>query len=104
MDEGEEVIRKIMGRAAILRESVVRCPECGHQAREEMPVDSCVIQYKCKACHVILKPRVGDCCVFCSYGSVPCPPGRWIEGDVSATLEQLRAAARKVVQVWLGRE
>jgi hypothetical protein len=21
-----------------------------------------------------LKPEPGDCCVFCSYGSVPCPP------------------------------
>jgi hypothetical protein len=21
-----------------------------------------------------LKPLAGDCCVFCSYGSVPCPP------------------------------
>ncbi|MFZ0027756.1 MAG: GDCCVxC domain-containing (seleno)protein, partial [Pseudolabrys sp.] len=19
-------------------------------------------------------PKDGDCCVFCSYGSVPCPP------------------------------
>jgi hypothetical protein len=22
----------------------------------------------------VLKPKQGDCCVFCSYGSVPCPP------------------------------
>lgn len=21
-----------------------------------------------------LKPKSGDCCVLCSYGSVPCPP------------------------------
>ncbi|HEX6268144.1 MAG TPA: GDCCVxC domain-containing (seleno)protein [Burkholderiales bacterium] len=21
-----------------------------------------------------LAPRAGDCCVFCSYGDVPCPP------------------------------
>jgi hypothetical protein len=21
-----------------------------------------------------LSPKAGDCCVFCSYGSVPCPP------------------------------
>ena len=25
-------------------------------------------------CHEVLKPQPGDCCVFCSYGSVPCPP------------------------------
>jgi hypothetical protein len=23
---------------------------------------------------VRLRPKAGDCCVFCSYGSVPCPP------------------------------
>jgi hypothetical protein len=22
----------------------------------------------------LLKPKSGDCCVFCSYGDVPCPP------------------------------
>jgi hypothetical protein len=22
----------------------------------------------------MLRPKPGDCCVFCSYGSVPCPP------------------------------
>jgi hypothetical protein len=21
-----------------------------------------------------LRPKQGDCCVFCSYGTVPCPP------------------------------
>ncbi|WP_327036906.1 GDCCVxC domain-containing (seleno)protein [Methylomarinum vadi] len=21
-----------------------------------------------------MKPKKGDCCVFCSYGTVPCPP------------------------------
>ena len=22
----------------------------------------------------LLRPKAGDCCVFCSYGSIPCPP------------------------------
>jgi hypothetical protein len=22
----------------------------------------------------VLRPKPGDCCVFCSYGSVKCPP------------------------------
>ena len=30
--------------------------------------------YDCKGCAMRLKPLAGDCCVFCSYGSVPCPP------------------------------
>jgi hypothetical protein len=24
----------------------------------------------------LLRPKPGDCCVFCSYGSVKCPPMR----------------------------
>jgi uncharacterized membrane protein YfcA len=30
--------------------------------------------YDCKGCGERLKPLEGDCCVFCSYGSVRCPP------------------------------
>ena len=39
-----------------------------------MPTDACLFFHECSACHVLLRPRAGDCCVFCSYGSVPCPP------------------------------
>jgi hypothetical protein len=30
--------------------------------------------YECVTCGTMLRPKLGDCCVFCSYGSVPCPP------------------------------
>ena len=39
-----------------------------------MPQDACRFFYDCKGCGERLKPNPGDCCVFCSYGSVPCPP------------------------------
>jgi hypothetical protein len=39
-----------------------------------MPTDACQFFYLCKGCGERLKPLAGDCCVFCSYGSVPCPP------------------------------
>ena len=39
-----------------------------------MPTDACVFFYDCKGCGERLKPLPGSCCVFCSYGSVPCPP------------------------------
>jgi len=39
-----------------------------------MPTDACQFFYDCKGCGVVLKPLAGDCCVFCSYGTVPCPP------------------------------
>ena len=55
-------------------QSIITCPECGRRATEIMPSDACVFVYDCPACHARLKPKQGDCCVFCSYGSVPCPP------------------------------
>ncbi|PVY57407.1 hypothetical protein C8D04_2692 [Simplicispira sp. 125] len=39
-----------------------------------MPTDACQWFYECEECHTVLRPKPGDCCVFCSYGSVPCPP------------------------------
>lgn len=41
---------------------------------EQMPQAACLYFYECTGCGVLLKPKPGDCCVFCSYGSVPCPP------------------------------
>jgi hypothetical protein len=39
-----------------------------------MPTNACQFFYECTGCAVRLRPKEGDCCVFCSYGSVPCPP------------------------------
>ncbi|OFX02927.1 MAG: hypothetical protein A3E78_04330 [Alphaproteobacteria bacterium RIFCSPHIGHO2_12_FULL_63_12] len=57
-------------------QSTIVCPYCGAATRETMPVDSCLYFYDCKSCNAVLKPRVGDCCVFCSYGDVRCPAKR----------------------------
>jgi hypothetical protein len=54
--------------------SILRCPSCGAEREETMPTDACQIVYVCPSCQATLRPRSGDCCVFCSYGSVPCPP------------------------------
>lgn len=56
------------------RTSVLHCPECSFEETLEMPTDACVYFNRCAGCGVLLKPKPGDCCVFCSYGSVPCPP------------------------------
>lgn len=53
--------------------SQITCPECGHKKEEIMPNDACQFFYECENCHKILKPKEGDCCVYCSYGSVSCP-------------------------------
>jgi len=55
-------------------ESTITCPECGYQQTEVMPTDACQFFWDCPKCGVKLKPKEGDCCVFCSFGSVPCPP------------------------------
>jgi hypothetical protein len=57
----------------MILESVIHCPACGHEKREVMPIDACMIIYNCEGCRTALRPKLGDCCVFCSYGSVPCP-------------------------------
>lgn len=54
--------------------SMLTCPQCGHQAIETMPTDACQYFYDCQGCGAVLKPKPGDCCVFCSYGDVACPP------------------------------
>jgi hypothetical protein len=59
--------------AAIL-ESTLTCPGCGAQSTERMPTDACLYFWNCPSCGLRMKPREGDCCVFCSYGTAPCPP------------------------------
>ena len=61
------------GSDVILHSTLV-CPQCGHTERLEMPTDACLFFHECRACKVLLKPKPGDCCVFCSYADVPCPP------------------------------
>jgi hypothetical protein len=58
----------------IITESTLTCPECGHSEKELMPENACQYFYECKGCGVLLKPNPGDCCVFCSFGDVKCPP------------------------------
>lgn len=58
----------------ITTHSTITCPVCGFQKQEEMPIDACRYFYSCTRCSTVLKPLPGDCCVFCSYGMVKCPP------------------------------
>ena len=67
--------------------SEITCPQCGHRKVEEMPTDACQFFYECQGCGAILRPKAGACCVFCSYGSIPCP---------SIQLERQAAAAGAV--------
>ena len=54
--------------------STITCPFCGHSAVETMPTLACQYFYDCRGCRAVLRPKSGDCCVFCSYGDRGCPP------------------------------
>ncbi len=61
-------------QSEVILQSILTCPACGHADVETMPTDACQFFYECTGCKAVLRPRAGDCCVFCSYGSVKCPP------------------------------
>ncbi len=63
-----------MNQKEIILESTITCPNCDHKKTETMPTDACSWLYQCESCNELLKPLEGDCCVYCSYGTVPCPP------------------------------
>lgn len=64
-----------MSTAPIIElKSTLQCPHCGFRKEETMPTDACQYFYECGGCHALLKPKPGDCCVFCSFGSAKCPP------------------------------
>ncbi|MGA7327754.1 MAG: GDCCVxC domain-containing (seleno)protein [Rhodomicrobium sp.] len=67
--------------------STITCPTCGKRAAEIMPTDACQYFYECKRCGLVMKPEKGDCCVFCSFGDVPCPPVQE-SGRCCGTLEE----------------
>ncbi|HEX9652746.1 MAG TPA: GDCCVxC domain-containing (seleno)protein, partial [bacterium] len=58
----------------VILKSTLTCPHCGFAEDIDMPNDACQYFYQCRNCEVILKAKPGDCCVFCSYGTVKCPP------------------------------
>ena len=58
----------------IILQSTITCPACGHQKEETMPTNACQYFYECEDCKNVLKPTGKDCCVYCSYGTVACPP------------------------------
>ncbi|HQT80952.1 MAG: hypothetical protein B7Z60_02020 [Ferrovum sp. 37-45-19] len=59
---------------SLILTSTLTCPDCGNKWQENMPQDSCIFFGECPYCHLLLKPLKGDCCIYCSYGSHPCPP------------------------------
>jgi len=67
----------------VILQSTLTCPACGHVKEESMPVDACQWFYECEGCQALLRPKEGDCCVFCSYGTNHCPPLQGESGSCS---------------------
>jgi len=40
---------------------------------EQMPTNYCQYFWECPHCKKNLKPKEGDCCIYCSYGNTKCP-------------------------------
>lgn len=75
--------------------SVITCPRCGFSKEETMPTDSCQIVYTCAACGAVLRPKPNDCCVFCSYGSVQCPPMQIVPSEEFSRIHMRQHPFRK---------
>ncbi len=71
---GWQFYQKRKKRNQVVLLSTLTCPNCGFQQKETMPEDACQYFYECQNCKTVLKPKAGDCCVYCSYGTVKCPP------------------------------
>lgn len=54
--------------------SELRCQRCGHLETLTMPEDACLVFHSCAGCGAVIRPNDGDCCVFCSFGTLACPP------------------------------
>jgi hypothetical protein len=46
--------------------STLTCLDCGHVETKTMPTDARQFFYDCKGYGVVLKPKPGDCCLYCS--------------------------------------
>lgn len=63
----------ISAKKTLVFQSTISCPNCNHNKKEMMSHDACEFFYECENCKIVLKPRQGDCCIYCSYGNVKCP-------------------------------
>ena len=70
--------------SSVILDSILTCPHCGAESVERMPTDACIYFHECPGCHTLMRPKTGDCCVFCSYGTVKCPPVQQSRGCCEA--------------------
>jgi len=69
-----EAVIPVLSNGLIVLVAALICPFCGHKAVETMPETYCQHFYDCKGCGTLLRPKQGDCCVYCSYADAKRPP------------------------------
>ena len=52
--------------------STITCPHCSATETLEITKGYSLHLYRCFACGGILKPKSGDCCIFCSFSDLDC--------------------------------
>ncbi len=65
----------------VMTKARLTCPQCGYVQEADMPTDACQFFYDCINCKTVLRPKEGDCCVFCSYADTLCPMKQLEQGD-----------------------
>ncbi len=55
-------------------QATITCPDYGFSTEETIPTDTCAWYWEGPQCSALVRLRMGDFCVYCSYGTVPCPP------------------------------
>ena len=67
-------VRTLFRNSKPILKSIISCPYCGLKKKERMAINACQFYYECGNCKQLIRAKQGDCCVFCSYGTVKCPP------------------------------
>ena len=62
----------------MILESILTCPNCCFEFKQEMPENTCQYSYRCPSCESVIKTPKGECCVYCSYGDYPCPQAQFV--------------------------
>lgn len=79
--------------------SILTCPKCGYIKSEEMPTERHQRFYACKNCNLVIMPKHGSCCVFCSYGNIPCPSAQKKRPQDDSVVYTLSLTKRMRIQI-----
>ncbi len=64
----------------MILESILTCPNCSHQKQEKLLENTFPTRFRCGNCQEMAEVKLGDCCIYCSFGDIPCLQSQ-IEGS-----------------------